>query len=258
MNVKASCFDNILSGSSAGVAVTAAAFQGAPLSTLSQSARGFVLSDIARLVDSDMHGISSIADPQPGQCSNGASRGVHRADYSWLRHKSRIACKSAKMIWLSANKSWRFHFCNVKIARAGLCKEAAFDELILVLYTPELLYFYRHDGDFGLAAQGKRTNTYGHKITCASQRGVENWNDALDTMLRKLDAPTNGCYRLLSMPLADPRVSAALSRRSCVTERAFCGVPLAEVSPSERGNRIEALVRRIDELKHPNIQITSP
>ncbi|CAK0870986.1 unnamed protein product [Prorocentrum cordatum] len=258
VSLKASDFEDILSGGSASVAVTAAAFQGSALFALSQSARGHVLADLARLLDCDIHGISNIADPKPGHCSNGTRRGIHRAGYDWLRRESRIECKSAMMMWKHSTKTWGFQFSNVKIACAGVRKDAAFDELILVLYTPRMLYFYRHDGQFQMSAQGKRTETQGHQIFLLSQRGVEDWSDALDIVLSKLDASTNGCCRLLAMPIADPRVSTVLNRRDCVTRHVYSGVPLADLSSTQRGKTIEALARRVDEILHPGAQINPP
>jgi len=78
-------------------------------------------------------------------------------------------------------------------------------------------------------------------------------------MLCKLDSDSNGCHRVAEVSLQADLVSAALARHSaCVMEVAYQGVPLAELSASSRGRRIERIVRAVDQDLHPGAVLAAP
>lgn len=230
------------------------AYKGAPLSTLSPSMRGYVLGDLARVVDQDANPASSFEDPLPGECVNGDQRGMTRAEYDWSRDGLRIECKSGMLTWHASRNLWACHFSSVKLR-----PHQRFDELLLVLYTPRRIYICRHGGKLGLASAGRRTACRGHQIIICGPRHVKDWTSSLAAIISKLDGIKSDCSVLYELPLTDDRVRQMLGRRpSSAMCNVFQNVPLAEVSPSERGRRIEALVRCIDGVVNPKALIVDP
>ncbi|CAK0850364.1 unnamed protein product [Prorocentrum cordatum] len=231
--------------------MTRTAFEGAPLSTLNPSLRGNVLAELAREVDCELHAESTLQDP----LLNGR---VGSAEYDWLRDGLRIECKSSMMAWRSSAKCWHFCFQGVKIAHNQARMTSAFDELILVLYTPRYLYFYKHDGTFAFSSVGLRTAVQGHQIQISGPRCEKDWTTSLRSILRKLDDETNTCSLQSVMPLTDPRISRALSQRCHMTNQIFLGAPLSDIAPAVRGKRIEALACRVDGIVNRGAHIQNP
>lgn len=135
-----------------------------------------------------------------------------------------------------------------------------YDELLLVLYTPEFIYFYRHDGNMGLASSGQRTAHEGQQIMLRGPPQEEYWLSSLRAILGVLDSETNGCARLYSMPLTDYRIPSILSRwtESIMPQRIFRNVPLGQCCPNERAMRIQTLVRCVDGILNPHSLISDP
>lgn len=228
-------------------------YDGVPLANLSGTSRGQILANLARRLDSDLHPSARIRDPIVGFCSmNKQRRGSGQAEYDWLRDDHRIECKSAKLTWDRSQSTWRLQFSNVKF---GL-----FDELLLVIFTPLEVYIYRHDLKFGFRRQGKNTSVSGHRVVVSGTCRILDWALALQAMLKKLDAGTNGCERLECVQMHDPRIVSALAthiKRQATRLHldAFASVPLAQVAASSRGNCLEHIAREIDQLLHPNARI---
>ncbi|CAK0872149.1 unnamed protein product [Prorocentrum cordatum] len=253
--LQASSFSNILQASNAN---TSDVFAGAPLSTITPSLRGDVIAEVARQVDAEVNPRSIFERGVLGNCCNGSRRGPNIMEYDWLRDGLRVECKSSKMSWVPSRKSWEFAFYHIKIAHGEARRVAAFDELLLVLYTPTHLYFYRHWGTFGLRSAGRLTSTVGHQLRISSGGGIEDWRLALKHVLGKLDDGANSCERLSIMPLADNRIQHALDSRCNVTQKIFNGCPLFEVTPATRGKRLEVLTRRVDRIVNPCAEMKWP
>lgn len=151
-----------------------------------------------------------------------------------------------------------FRFHGIKVANEGVRKEPAFDELLLVLYTPMHLHFYRHDGRLGLSRQGCRTASDGHGIQISGGRNAQQWPLALDNMLSKLDSNANACSHISTMSIDDPRIQYVLDQRHDVTPGIYDGIPLSGLSPCARGYTLESLARCIDGIANPLAEITSP
>lgn len=127
-------------------------------------------------------------------------------------------------------------------------KLGAFDDLLIVLYTPARLYVYRHDHTFGLSTQGISTASNGHAIKVRGKHGDLHWHVALGSILGKLNAPTNACELIFDMSLTDKHVIAACAERPTKTEIAFSGVPLSTSSSAARGMSLEAIAQRVDDM----------
>lgn len=175
---------------------TATEFTLAPLADLSSKARGDLISLMVRRIDQRVHPEAMIEDAVAGIGADGKSRSQHQAEYSWRRNGLRVACKSSQLAWDSSSRYWVLCFNSVKLARESIRAAAAFDELLLALYTPRGIYVYRHDLQLGVSKSGKNTATAGHSIKLYGPRGVGDWRVALDeTILPKLDDDSD-CERL--------------------------------------------------------------
>lgn len=234
------------------------AYAGVPLSIVSASLRGNTLADLARMIDYEQHPNSMFEDAHLGRCTNGIRRGSANAEYDWRRDGLRIECKSAMMKWIPSSRRWVVQFLGVKFAERGVRKHALFDELLLVLFTPRNVYFYRHDGEFGLSRRGASTSNRGHSVQIVDPRGLEDWADSLKRIMDKFDAGSNGCSRLAALPISDSRISRILDKRRNATHQVFSGIPLGNMTPFRRASRIRAAVRCVDAIvnRDPKFDLT--
>lgn len=237
--------------------LTASVFEGAPLSGLSPSMRGKLLARVAQNIDAELHPRSYVSEATPGLCVNGARRGCNNAEYDWHRDALRIECKSSQMHWDSCHNYWKFRFQGIKFPYDGMRCEAAFDELHLVFYTPRRLYLYRHDLVLGVSSTGKETSSQGHQIQIVGPKRERDWCLALEQILVKLDSLTNTCQHIVNLPLDNDRLNFPAVSSSTLRKRlAYSTVPLADLSPSVRGARIEALVRALEGKLQPFANIS--
>jgi len=160
---------------------TQVAFEGTPLASLTGKALGSILNDLAAAIELELVS-QTTADGKPCE---------EQLDTPSSERKA------AKLGWNKRNKYWLFQWNGVQCLSGS---PGAAPRLTLSLYSPRGIYFFRHDLSFGVSTQGVRTNAEGHYIQLCGTQGVENWDEALDAMLEKLDADTNGCKRLAFMP----------------------------------------------------------
>lgn len=163
------------------------AFEGVPLSEMSPPSRGVLLQNVARQIDCLSHPGASIDAPDIGICINGQKRSSWTAPYDWTRDGLRVECKSAQLLWEKTNARWKVNFSHIKL------DSNAFDELIIVLYTPSGVYIYSHDYALGVAKSGARSFC-GQAVAIGGRCNEYDWRNGLDTILKKLDSST--CQRL--------------------------------------------------------------
>eukprot|EP00927_Polykrikos_kofoidii_P008112 TRINITY_DN13360_c0_g1_i10.p1 TRINITY_DN13360_c0_g1~~TRINITY_DN13360_c0_g1_i10.p1 ORF type:complete len:441 (+),score=37.66 TRINITY_DN13360_c0_g1_i10:85-1407(+) len=239
---------------------TNSCFAGLPLASICGSVRGNILADVARMVVTEMDSGAKTSDAISGTCCDGRLRGKNASEYDWLWDSRRVECKSSQLQWNTSRQHWFFHFGGVKLPFEGSRSSAAFDELIMILYTPEQLFFYKHDLLHRVSSQGLRTSPVGHCIMLNGPRRETNWRIALEVILADLDADTNGCMFMSSLSLEDDMVTSALATRGvdAETSLAYNNVPLSQLSPKARGDRIEELVRAVDATIHLDAHIEEP
>ena len=186
--------------------VTAQTYAGVPLAEDAGLPRARVLTALTRQLDAEMHPGAVIEDAEAGTCVDGSRRGQNQAPYDWQRDGRRVTCKSAQLIWDASKRYWKLQFKNVKLGFEG--EEPAFDELLLVAYTPRGLYVHRHGGRLGVSTSGKATAATGSQIAVYGPVDEPEWSAALDdAVLPKLEE--GGCKRLAFVPFDDPRFLAA-------------------------------------------------
>eukprot|EP00933_Yihiella_yeosuensis_P043411 TRINITY_DN38198_c0_g1_i1.p1 TRINITY_DN38198_c0_g1~~TRINITY_DN38198_c0_g1_i1.p1 ORF type:complete len:401 (-),score=42.31 TRINITY_DN38198_c0_g1_i1:196-1398(-) len=224
-----------------------------PLALASAKRRGEVLATLARSTLAAMNPTARVENAEQGITCNGARRGKFREKYDWKFSGRRVECKSSLLHWSESQGLWTFQFYGAKF-----CTPAAFDDLVLVLFTPRGIYIYAHDLQTGVQSCGNKTAYLGHKITFQA-RGKLCWQSALEGILRKLDSDKNGCQLLARIPLSDPSILDELDKQMCQLQiNAFKEIPLRDMSGTQRGLIIQDLVQSIDGVLNPNATIDQP
>ena len=122
--------------------VTQDAYTGIPLATHSASARGDILERVAMRVMEQKTG-EKAHPPPPGTCVNGRKRGRNREAYDFMIAGRRVEVKSAQLTWDSSTRRWK--------AEWDCIKRDAYDDLLLVLYTPFGVHIFVHDHAYGVS-----------------------------------------------------------------------------------------------------------
>ena len=177
--------------------VTATTYEGVPLASHDAVRRAKALTDLARCCDGERHPGATFADAVAGKTLTGKRQGQNMAPYDWQRDGVRVACKSAQLKWDSHKANWMLQFRTVKLQREG-APEAAFDELLLALYTPEGVHLFEHDLRAGVSTAGKSTAATGQHIKFYGPRHEEDWRAALVVVLEKMGV--KGCSQLAFVP----------------------------------------------------------
>ena len=239
--VPASAFEHELSHRT----VTSTTFAGVPLATLDALTKGKVLTAFARRCDADLHPSSTFEEAVAGDRVDGKRRAQHHAEYDWQRDGQRVTCKSAGLTWNRGSEAWQLLFQKVRLSVEG-GRDAAFDELLLVAYTPEGVHLFRHDLRAGVSTSGRRTEALGKQIAFYGPRGQADWRASLDEILGKMEA--KGMPPLISAGFDEPRLAEAIAQTPLPpSTRAYEGVPLNDCSAKVRGDALRRLVRRLDE-----------
>jgi hypothetical protein len=184
--------------------ITATTFAGVPLASHDSLTRGKVLTAFARCHDAELHPGAVFEDAVAGEDVNGKRRGQNSAAYDWQRDGQRVACKSAGLTWERSREYWKLHFGGVKLATAGE-RDAAFDELLLAVYTPEGVHLWRHDLRAGVSTSGVSTAARGREVNFYGPRHEPDWRVALGEIMGKME--DKGCRPLAFVPwgeAADP------------------------------------------------------
>ena len=188
--------------------VTATTFAGVPLASHDSVTRGKVLTAFARCHDAELHSAAVLENAVAGERVDGGRRGQDKAEYDWQRDGWRVACKGAGLRWNRRNECWMLQF---KLATAG-GRDAAFDELLLAVYTPEGVHLVRHDLRAGVTTNGKSTLATGQDIQLYGPSNEPDWRVALPEILDKMEH--KGCRRLAFVPwISDERSEPQCSAR---------------------------------------------
>lgn len=200
------------------------AYDGLPLATSSN--RGIILQTLAYNHDMETNPSSSFEDAANGRCIDGRT-------YDYMRDGVRIECKSAQLAWSEHHRRWRFLFAGIKFSYES--KPAAFDELRIILYTPEGVYIVRHNQELGITTAGKATATKGHYVALYGKKDETDPSAALKTILDQLQGNNCKLMTMHSIPLKDPRVKAATEEHPLSEkDEAYAGTPLLGLTGQRR------------------------
>ena len=108
-----------------------------------------------------------------------ANRGRNTTEYDFKINDQRYEVKSSQLGWDRFKSHWRALWQNVK--------KDSHDILLLVLYSPTGLYFYKHDGSFGISTNGKKQESTGGRIQVLGKRHVHDIKEAERVIHKKME-----------------------------------------------------------------------
>ena len=152
-------------------------YSGTPAGIIKKNAQGRLGRAWARKVLREKNPKIEILDPKPGTCSDGRMRrGAYQAEYDFVLDGRKVEVKSARMTWFSTSQrgAWHLRFKAVKLPYGELAR-AAFDDLYLVIMSPNGMHLIQHDLVTGVGAQGKSTEVGGHVIRVYGSTGTNCW-----------------------------------------------------------------------------------
>ena len=162
------------------------AFRGLPLGDADGNRRSTVLTALVRAIDAQRHPAALFEQPARGGTRvDGRARSVRQAAYNWRRDGQRVACKSATLTFDQATDRWLCNFQKIKLipddgAEGGVeGATAAFDELLLALYTPRGLHVYRYKAEAHVL-KGLRSSSTVTALKSYGAKGERSWAVALD------------------------------------------------------------------------------
>ena len=236
---------------------TELAYAGTPAGRIKKNEQGRIGKAWAKKVLQEQNPKSEILEPEPGTCSEGRRRrGSYQAEYDFVLDGRKVEVKGARMTWVSTSYGgyWRLTFKAVKLPY-GERARAAFDDLYLVIMSPEGIHLIKHDLVTGVSTCGKSTEVDGHVIKVCGSRRTHCWEDAFGEMLEKL-CVRGGCRVVDEQPFSELKLEEILSNRVSPGEAAVAGLPMSSMSGEKRGKRIQEIGLAIDRRLHPRSDFT--
>lgn len=228
---------------------------GYPLSVLSGHRRGTILQQFCRKQLAEMYPRSMIQDAVPGISGNGRRRARHQSEYGFSFDQRRIECKSSLMQWNKKRQNWLVSFSGIKLPWADVRVQAPFDDLYLMMVSPNHLDIIKHDLKTFVATNGKSTLSIGHQIRIHASRKQRCWKAARAQILDKLLSRESSCSAVAHLEFSNPGIqswlSQSLRRAAAPQDEAYLGTPLGSMSSSLRGKRIEQIAYKVDQILHP-------
>ena len=154
------------------------AYVGVPLATHSSKARGDILEVAAMRIMEEKIG-ENAHPPTPGTCVNGAKRGRNSEEYDFMIEGRRVEVKSAQLAWDAYKRYWK--------AKWQKIKRNAYDDLLLVLYTPLGVHLFLHDHVYGVTTPGKSQSVCGGNVQVCGRKDETCISASLDVILGKLN-----------------------------------------------------------------------
>ena len=236
---------------------TELAYAGTPAGRIKKNEQGRIGKVWAKKVLQEQNPKSEILEPEPGTCSDGRRRrGSYQAEYDFVLDGRKVEVKGARMTWVSTSYGgyWCLTFKAVKLPY-GERARAAFDDLYLVIMSPEGIHLIKHDLVTGVSTCGKSTEVDGHVIKVCGSRRTHCWEDAFGEMLEKL-CERGGCRVVAEQPFSELKLKEMLSNRVSPGEAAVAGLPMSSMSGEKRGKRIQEIGLAIDRRLHPRSDFT--
>ena len=227
---------------------TAEIYNKHPLASMNPTRRSMVLEDWARKILEEKEANCEIRDPIPGKCINGRRRSVHNAEYDFLVNGRRVEIKSSQLKWDHEYRTWNASF-------RGL-KSGAFDDLYLVIFSPQWVDLVKHDLTTGISMSGPLRECSRSSGIYISGKGQ--WPEALEDIQAKLCEGGNSLH-VGRTSIDDSEIKTLCSRHRGYSSQFYCEDPLASSSPQLRGLRVEKSVMEADRrFIHANSTFAEP
>ena len=225
---------------------TAEIYNNHPLATMDPARRSMVLEDWARMMLEETGTNCEIQDPVPGNRIDGTRRSVYHAEYDFLLNERRVEIKSSQLKWEAGRGAWNLLF---KPLRFG-----AFDDLYLVIFSPQWVDLIKHDLKTGISKPGPLRECSNSSIKIY---GKGQWSEALEDIVAKLCEGGNSAH-LCRKSIDDSTCRTLCESHAGYTHRFYREVPMGSMSPQLRGLRVEKIVMEVDRLIHANSTFAEP
>ena len=234
--------------------LTEKAYANTPVCDLRQYEQGRICEAWATKVLQEQNPEAEISDSELGTCCNGTRRGKHQTLCDFVLDNQRVEVKSTKMVWDSASRQWRVVFRRVKF-RSGKQFANAFDDLYLVIVSPNGFHLIKRDLATGISTNGSSTEVSGHTIRITGSTSNTSWEEALRGICWKL-CTQGGCSLIAQRCFDEPGfLGNILTERASICSRhtaALDGLPMSNMSNTKPGNRIQAIGLAIDQMLNPH------
>ena len=230
-----------------------AAYSNTYLANISGFEQGLLLQKWARKILQETRPKSVFSNPKPGTCCNGWRRGAYRAAYDFVMNGRKVEIKSSRMLLCGAQKSWKVVFNNIKIS-VGEQTGGAFDDLFLVIASPDSLVLIQHDLCTGMGSSGKQSTWRGLQVTAHASVNDKCWKDGLSTIVDKL-CEKGRCKLVAERSFHDCHLQELLADCSDgrgLGQATYDGLPMCSMSYSLRGLRIQKMGLVIDKKMNPH------
>ncbi|CAE7530500.1 GUSB [Symbiodinium sp. CCMP2456] len=232
-----------------------------PLAKISEKRHGMLLESFTRSALEGMHpelcsedAVSSLT------CGDGSSSQRGSAGWDFSLGGKRVELKTAMLCFDFRRQCWSTTFQHVKLGRGGRWQEQPFDDLYLLIYTPEEFYLIKHDLETGVSTAGIRTKSEGLVIRIVGQSGQTCWKEATDTIVNKL-TKRGACELVCRIVQTHPAVSALYNewRQQALSshDSAYEGVPLNSLKTGIRAKRVQQIALEFDKMQNPGGIFTS-
>ena len=235
---------------------TASAYDQHALVEMNNTVRGRVFQEWTKEMLKRKYPNAAIEDPVPGRCVNGHRRSKSQAEYDFSLNQRRVEVKGSQLKWVSSGDRWEVCFRGVKVKDSVAAESDVFDELYLVLFSPKWLHLVKHDLRTGITRAGSETEYSGFKIALRGGQGLC-WEDALEKILNRLCTVGNSSL-VARTALSDWWLEDLCKQCTSCSSQFYYGVPMATMSPSLRGKRVEQIVFEVDQLLSPGVDFALP
>ncbi|CAE7500933.1 GUSB [Symbiodinium sp. CCMP2456] len=227
-----------------------------PLARINEKRRGMLLESFTRSTLERMHPELCSEDAVSSLTyADGSQPGSSTAEWDFTLGGRRVELKTAMLCFDSKRKIWRTTFTNVKLGQGGHWAEQPFDDLYLLIYTPEDFYLIKHDLATGIGKAGVATRTGGHAIRISGASGQTSWQEATDTIVNKLTMK-GACELVGRIAKTHSAVSALYTELQLKAlsshDRAYDGVPMSNLTTGIRAKRIQQIALEFDKMRNPD------
>lgn len=234
------------------------AYANCPLREMSHQTRRRLYVDWVRKILQDMYPRSKFVDREPSSRRGEGSDDAGGPGYDFMRDGRKVKVHGTLIASKECSKNiicWEACFRNIMLP-LGHRTHAPFDDLYLVLASPDGLMLIKHDLCTGKRSDGKRTEALGWQIAVRGSRSYTSWQDAWHTIRAKF-CQKGSCELLGHDSFQDAVLKDLVVQYHNGSSQIVAGKPpLWDMSPAKRALRIQNIARAIDKKLNPGSQFT--
>ena len=192
LTLQASQFAHLLDE---GPSPTDLAYKDDALSRLTEQQRARILQQASLHAMVTMLPNSKFTQAPAGLRVDGRRRGQQHSEHDYCHGGRNVECKSTTMRWDSHSQRWAATWRQIKFHQpSGLI-----DDLVLALHSPGQVDVLLHDHITGVARDGIRTWTLGHKVQVNANKVHVSSPEARGNILHKMLEVPGACKRVATL-----------------------------------------------------------